>query len=374
MAASEYRVEIDRRRRLAEQPDRGHNRWHPEIPPVLRVNPGDRVTIETLDAFDGQVTPDTATDAIGRLDLNLVHPLTGPVYVDGAEPGDLLQVRLLGVEPANFGYTIQVPGFGFLRDEFPEPFIVKWQIANGYASSPDLPGVRIPGAPFPGTMGLAPSRELMREIGAREKALSAAGGFVLMPSSAGAIPASGLPAIEGLRTIPPRETAGNLDVKQLTAGASLFVPVSEPGALFSIGDAHFAQGDSECCGTAIEMNAAFKLEFNLLKGEARRRNLRRPEFSHDGYSPPENLAGPRRFYATTGMSITRDGRNRSEDVTLAVRDALLNMIDYLQDRYAYSRQQSYALCSVAVDLKVSELVDVPNVLVSAFLPLNIFDS
>src|SRR5262249_50100088 len=136
--------------------------------------------------------------------------------------------------------------------------------------------------------------------------------FVLTPSSAGAVPATGSPATEGLRTVPPRETAGNLDVKQLTAGASLFVPVSQRGALFSIGDAHFAQGDSECCGTAIEMNAAFKPAFNVLKGEARRRNLRRPEFSHDEYSPPAHLAGPRRFYATTGMSITRDGGNRSE--------------------------------------------------------------
>lgn len=274
MGASEYRIEIDRRRRLAEQPTRGHNRWHPEIPPVLRVDPGDRVTIETLDAFDGQVTPDTSAEAIGRLDLNLVHPLTGPVHVNGAEPGDVLQVRLLGVEPADFGYTILVPGFGFLRDEFPEPFIVKWKLADGFATSPDLPGVRIPGAPFPGTIGLAPSHALMREITGREQALSSAGGFVLMPSSAGAVPAVGTPATEGLRTVPPRETAGNLDVKQLTAGASLFIPVSDLGALFSIGDAHFAQGDSECCGTAIEMNAAFSLEFNVLKGEGQRRKLR----------------------------------------------------------------------------------------------------
>ncbi|HTW88513.1 MAG TPA: acetamidase/formamidase family protein [Candidatus Binataceae bacterium] len=372
MSGSEHHIQIDSGKRLAEQPTRGHNRWHPEIPPVLRVDAGDRVTIETLDAFDGQITPDSSAGDIRAIDLNLVHPLTGPVYVNGAEPGDLLEVRLLGVKPADFGYTILVPGFGFLRDEFPEPFIVKWEIANGYAHSADLPGVRISGAPFPGTIGLAPSRRLLAEITNREQALAATGGFVLTPASAGAVPSAGRPAAEGLRTIPPREIAGNLDIKQLTAGAKLFVPVSEQGALFSIGDAHFAQGDSECCGTAIEMNAAFDLEFHLLKGEARRRSLRRPEFSHDSYMPPDSLAGPRRFYATTGMSITREGQNRSEDVTLAVRDALLNMIDYLQDRYGYSREQSYALCSVAVDLKVSELVDVPNVTVSAFLPLDVF--
>ena len=354
------------------QPDKGHNRWHPAIAPVLTVKPGDRVTLETLDAFDGQITERSSAHDILKVDLNLVHPLTGPVRVEGAEVGDLLEVRLVAVEPANFGYTILVPGFGFLRDEFPEPFIVKWRLSGGYAESPDLPGVRIPGAPFPGTIGISPSERLLAEIVERERAAQERGGFALPPSAAGAVPGIEPIASQGLRTIPPRETAGNVDIKQLVAGTHLFLPVMEPGALFSIGDAHFAQGDSECCGTAIEMNAAFTVEFGLKKGEARRRNLRRAEFSHQRYNPPGGLAGPRRFYATTGIPVTRGGANRSEDVTLAVRDALLNMIDYLQDKYHYSRQQAYALCSVAVDLKVNELVDVPNALVSAFLPLDIF--
>jgi formamidase len=372
MAVRRHQITVERGKRLAAQPDKGHNRWHPAIRPALSVKPGEPVTLETLDAFDGQITEESSADDIGKVDLNLVHPLTGPVRIDGAEVGDLLEVHLLRIEPANFGYTILVPGFGFLRDEFRDPFIVKWRLSEGYAESSDLPGVRIPGAPFPGTIGIAPSQRLLAEIVDRERTVQNRGGFALPPSSAGAVPGVEPIASQGLRTIPPRETAGNMDIKQLVAGSRLLLPVVEPGGLFSIGDAHFAQGDSECCGTAIEMNAAFSMEFQLQKGEARRRNLRRAEFSHERYNPPTGLAGPRRFYATTGISVTRGGENRSEDVTLAVRDALLNMIDYIQDKYGYSRQQAYVLCSVAVDLKVSELVDVPNALVSAFLPLDIF--
>jgi formamidase len=285
VAVRNHRIQVDSGKRLAQQADKGHNRWHPAIATVLSVDSGDRVMVETLDAFDGQITEQSSAGDIRKIDLNLVHPLSGPIHVNGAEPGDLLEIHLLGVEPANFGYTILVPGFGFLRDEFPEPFIVKWRTANGYAESPDLPGVRISGAPFPGTLGLAPSSAMLAEIVERERKVAARGGFALAPVAAGAVPATEPVALEGLRTIPPRETAGNVDIKQLTAGARLFVPVFEPGALFSIGDAHFAQGDSECCGTAIEMNAAFSLEFHVHKGEASRRKLRRAEFAHDNYNP-----------------------------------------------------------------------------------------
>ena len=372
IAGNVHRVSIDLSKPLAQQPNTGHNRWHPGIPPIVRADPGDRVILPTRDAFDGQVTPATTAAEVGRLNLNVVHPLTGPVHVNGAEPGDLLEVRILDVEPASFGYTVQVPGFGFLRDEFPEPFIVKWRIADGYAESPDLPGVRIRGAPFPGTIGLAPSRELMGRIAEREQFLLERGGFVVPPSAVDAVPADDAIASEALRTIPPRETAGNLDIKQLSKGTRLMLPVWEPGALFSIGDAHFAQGDAECCGTAIEMNATFHLQFELRKGEAARRNIRDAQFAREDYFLPPELAAPRRFYATTGISLTKEGENRSEDATLAARNALLNMIDYLGHERGFSRQQAYALCSVAVDLKISELVDVPNFVVSAFLPLDIF--
>jgi formamidase len=372
IAGNVHRISVDRSQPLAAQPQVGHNRWHPDIPPVLRVQPGERVVLETLDALDGQITPSTTAAQVATVNLDVVHPLTGPVYINGAEPGDLLEINIVDVEPAEFGFTTQIPGFGFLRDVFPDSYIVHWTIADGYATAPELPGVRIPGASFPGVIGLAPSHELLQRTTAREQALLERGGAVLTPSPASAVPNDPRIAAEALRTVPPRETGGNLDVKQLSKGVRLSIPVSASGGLFSIGDAHFAQGDGECCGTAIEMAATFHLEFQVHKGLAAQRNIREVQFTRDDYYGPPELIAPRRFYATTGMSLESDGTNRSEDATLAARNALLNMIDYLGFERGLSRQQAYALASVAVDLKISELVDVPNFVVSAFLPLDIF--
>ena len=167
---SDVYIEIDRARSLAEESEKGHNRWHPDVSPVVTVAPGQVVGIETRDALDGQILPSSDAASVGRCNLDLVHPLTGPVYVEGAEPGDMLEVRVLEVRPEAFGFTVQVPGFGFLRDEFPEPYIVRWSIADGMATSDDLPGVRIPGAPFMGVIGNAPSHELLAKIEERERA------------------------------------------------------------------------------------------------------------------------------------------------------------------------------------------------------------
>jgi formamidase len=275
------------------------------------------------------------------------------------------------MRPAAFGYTVQVPSFGFLRDAFPDPHIVKWAIADGVAQSADLPGMRIPDGSFVGVIGVAPSRELREAVTRREAAPAARGGMALPPETQGAVPAD--PAIAGsaLRTIPPRENGGNMDIKQLSKGARLHLPVFVDGALFSVGDAHFAQGDGEACGTAIEMAATIVVRFSLWKGEAGRPGIRFPRFARDDYYFPPELAAPRRFLATTGMSVRADGTNESEDTTQSARNALLAMIDLLVER-GWSRQQAYAICSVTVDLKISELVDVPNMIVSAFLPLDIF--
>jgi formamidase len=364
-------IRIDRSKALAEEPGTGHNRWHPDIPPVIHCDPGDEVILETRDAFDGQLGPDTSRDDVAAANLDRVHPLTGPVYVDGAEPGDLLDIEILDVEPDRYGYTVQVPGFGFLRDEFPEPFKVNWDIADGWATSADLPGVRIPGAPFMGTIGLSPGHELLGATTAREQELLDRGGFVLPPLAASAVPSDPHIATHALRTIPPREQAGNVDIKQLSKGAHLLIPVDTPGALFSAGDAHFAQGDSETCGTAIEMGATLHVRFQVRTGEAAQKRISHPRFTRQDYYVPPEFAAPRRFYATTGISVTREGVDHSEDVSLAARNALLNMIDHLSER-GWSPQQGYAICSVAVDLKISQLVDVPNMLVSAFLPEDIF--
>jgi formamidase len=368
-----HEIRIDFSVPLAAEPDTGHNRWHPDIPPRVRCQPGDEVVLETRDALDGVITADSTVDDMAKIELGLIHPLTGPVYVEGAEPGDILVTEILDVAPPPFGFTTHIPGFGFLRDVFPEPYLVKWEMADGWATTPDIPGIRIPGAPFMGTIGLAPDRELMARITAREQDLLERGGFVLPPDPAGAVPSDPTIAGEALRTIPPRETAGNVDIKQLCARTRLLMPVWTEGALFSAGDAHFAQGDCETCGTAIEMQSTLRVRFDLRKGQAVERGIRDLAFERDDYVVDPRFQAPQRFFASTGISVSREGRNEAEDLTLAARNALLNMIDHLGYEYGYSRQQAYSICSVAVDLKVSELVDVPNFVVSAFLPLAIFD-
>ena len=373
---AEHVIAIDPSKPLADQPDTGHNRWHEAIEPVLEVEPGDTVVYETRDAFDGQLHPGSTDQDVGGLALGPVHPLTGPVFVKGAEPGDLLEAELLEIEPDpwdQWGYTSEVPGFGFLRDDFPEPYIVHWQLhGKDYADSEQLPGVRISCHPFLGTFGLAPSADLRGAATRREAAVADRGGMALPPDAEGAVPAGGPVAGEGLRTVPPRETAGNTDIKQTTPGVTMLLPVYAEGALVSTGDVHYAQGDCEACGTAIEMRSRAHLRYNLRKGEAAERGIRDLQFFRDDYFASPELAAPKRFHATTGICVSRDGQNESEDATLAARNALLNMIDYLGTR-GFDPQQAYALCSCAVDLRISQTVDVPNFLVTALLPLDIFD-
>ena len=224
----EHVISIDPTRQLAEEPDTGHNRWHEDLHPALEVDPGDTVIYETRDAFDGQLGPGSTADDVANLDLNLVHPLTGPVYVRGAEPGDLLEIQVQEIEAdpwEQWGYTVEVPGFGFLRDEFEEPFIVHWRLrGNEYAESDELPGVRIRCNPHLASVGLAPSAELRRAATEREAEIADRGGFSLPPEPAGAVPAGDI-AEEAIRTVPPREVGGNLDIKQLSPGATVLIPV-----------------------------------------------------------------------------------------------------------------------------------------------------
>ncbi|MCP2132554.1 acetamidase/formamidase family protein [Bradyrhizobium ottawaense] len=356
---------------LSGQVGNGHNRWHPHIKPRIRIASGTQVEIETLDGFDGQIGPGMKCEEIPHLDMGRIHPLTGPVYVEGAVPGDLLAVHIDEVVPAKTGFTFVFPGFGFLRDVFGKPHVLHWEMANGFAQSEQLPGVRIPGAPFMGVMGLAPSLDLLKRINAREADLAARGGFVLLPDVNAAVPSGPEIASLAMRTIAPHETGGNVDIKQLVAGSTLYLPVDVEGGLFSVGDAHFAQGDGESCGSAVETSATLVARFEVLKGEAARRKQIYPTFSNRG---GVHTAYPKGYYATTGTCIRQDGRNEAEDLTLAARNALLNMVDHIVDAHGYTREQAYCLCSVAVDLRISQAVDVPNVIVSAFLPQHIFES
>jgi formamidase len=195
--------------------------------------------------------------------------------------------------------------------------------------------------------------------------------MALPPDPGGAVPASGAAATHGLRTLPPRENGGNFDVKQLTRGSRLYLPVAVDGALFSTGDGHYAQGDGEVCVTAVEMGATCVVRFRVHKGEAARRGIRFPRFAHGEYFTDPRWAAPRRFVATMGMPVDAQGKNHGEDLNLACRNALLAMLDLIQER-GFSREQAYVIASVAVDLRISNVVDVPNVVVSALLPEDIF--
>jgi formamidase len=370
--AARHRLDVDAALPLIDDPTNGHNRWHPAIPPVLDVEPGESVVFQLRDGLDVQIRPDSTADDVTTMDLNRGHPMTGPVRIQGAEPGDLLDVEILDITPADWGFTIIMPRLGALDYRFGEPFLVKWDLRGGVARSAELPGIAIPGEPFLGVIGVAPSPERVRLITAREQALLDTGALVMPPDALSAVPRAGVAATEGLRTVPPRENGGNMDIKQLTAGTRVTFVVEVPGALLSVGDPHFAQGDGESCGVAIEMAAETTLRFGLRKADHVSWRPTSPVFEFT--TRPGKAPAERRYIATTGISLDRDGSNHFLDVFMAARNALDELVDYLVAERGYTENQAYVLVSVAADLKISEIVDVPNALVSAVLPLDIFEA
>jgi formamidase len=356
------RLSLDWSRPLAAEPGSGHNRWHPDLEPLARVAPGEEVVLACRDGIDGQLGPGAGPADVLALDLGLGHPLTGPVWVEGAAPGDLLEVEILAVEPADRGVTAIYPGFGLLPDEFSEPFLAHWQLADGRARSEQIPGVAVPCDPFPGVVGVAPSHELLGRVRAREEALRERGGPVADQLPERAVPSS---AAGGLRTIPPRETGGNLDVRALVAGSRIWFPVHAEGALLSIGDLHAAQGDGEVCGFGIEVAGTIAVRVGLGRSPARL-----PRF------PVCEIPGrpARRSYVALGMPIAGDGRNEPMDLTLSARNALRELIAWLGSEHGLTREQAYVLASVAADLRIAEAVDVPNPVVAAVCPLDIFEA
>jgi formamidase len=365
-------VSVDWNRPLRDQPHIGHNRWHPGIRPIARVKPGELISIGTLDSTDAQVQRHHTHSDIASCDFNRVHPLTGPFYIEGAEPGDLLEVEVIDIVPQPYGYTLQFPGFGYLREDFDQPYVLHWDIKDRFATCPDLPRIRIPAMTHMGVMGVAPSIDLLKDIRAREQELFDRGGNVRLPDPHSAIPSDPLIAKDGIRTISPHECGGNLDIKHLTKGGTLRIPVYVEGALFSAGDAHYCQGDGEVCGTPIETGATMVARFGLLKQKARLQGIRDVQFFRNDYYAPPEFAAPRRFFATTGLSHNPQGTSQAEDLNIAARNALRNMVQYLVAEHGLTRQQAYAICSICVDLKISQVVDAPNFLVSAVLPLDIF--
>jgi formamidase len=385
-----------------------HNRWHPDIPPAASADPGDTVVFETRDAFDNPFNRNSTPATVAAANLNLIHPLTGPLHVRGARRGDVLAVTMVDVQPGpdRFGYTVAVPGFGFLRDVFTDPAIAHWELGNKgggvarFATSRDLPGVRLPLHGFAGTIGVELGLPEIEVAFSREEELRAKQGFVLPPEPADAVPAqlcgpTGRAKDRCLRTIPPRENGGNTDVKQMVKGTTLLFPCFIDGCGLSVGDVHWAQGDGEVSGTAIEMNAVVTVKVEIRRQmaaaignwpllESNRSGVLK-DLEPDDFiatmgipvKPAGVVMAPELWIDVNSNHLLRPLRNESEDVTLAARDALLKMIALLTGPVSpapkrLTAEQAYLLCSVACDLKISNLVDVPNYVVSDFLHLDVF--
>jgi formamidase len=365
------------------------NRYHPAIPTVARAQPGDHVVFHTRDALDSDLTLDSNADDVLALDLTLVHPMTGPVHVVGAERGDVLAVTLVDIEPDQYGYTVIVPGFGFLRDEFTEPFLVNWRVDRLHAVSDQMPGVAVPYEAFMGSVGVLPGEEEVLAWREREADLAAVGGIALPPEPTGALPTEicgpeGSHADECLRTIPPRENGGNMDVQQMQVGTTVLLPCFVDGCGLFVGDVHYAQGDGEVSGTAIEMGAVVTVRVEIRENVA------------DAVPSPQVEGGdqirqiePTSFHQTIGFPLKDAGEvpiyhtyldseplaplaNLSEDLTLAARNALTDMLDHIVREHGLTREQAYILASVAVDLRVGQVVDVPNYVVTAVLNEDVF--
>lgn len=292
--------------------EKTHNKFSRTIPPVLRVPSGAVVEVFTKEASDGQFTPASGPEAIATLEFDPIHPLTGPVYVEGAAPGDVLAVDLLEIEIGDWGWAAVVPGFGFLADSFPQPWVRTWRFGENKESVRFTDGVELPLRPFAGVMGVAPDTDSL------------------------------------LVTIPPRANGGNMDNPHLVAGTTVYFPVFVEGALFSVGDTHAVQGDGEISGTAIEAPMRIVYRVRVVKGG---RRIQEPQYETDEY------------YATTGFAPTIDE---------AARKAANYMIDYLVEEHGLERTEAYVLASLAADFKITETVDIPNMLVAMHVPKSIF--
>lgn len=300
-------------------PEQIHFRWDNALAPALTISSGDTVRFTLHENSAGQITAKSKAEAVARLDRNLTYPLGGPICVRDAAPGDALEVEVLKLQPAEWGWTAVMPGFGLLRDELPGPYLVHWNLRNRRTAR-GIRGAAVPIEPFCGVMGVAPD-----EVGS-------------------------------FHPTPPGKFGGNMDIRHLTVGTTLLLPVWVPGALFSCGDCHSAQGDGEVCGFGIETSMRATLRFRLRK----RLQLTSPAFvAPNGLTPRSDRRG---YYVTTGIAP-----DLMEGAQIAVRQ----MIAYLAQTYRLSRLDAYVLCSVAVDLKISEVVDQPNWIVSAYLPRGI---
>jgi acetamidase/formamidase len=301
-------------------PDRVHFRWDDRLTPVLTIAPGDTVVYDLRDVTDGQIGPRSSSDILGRLDWDRVYALAGPLAVEGAEPGDTHEIEVLDLHTRGWGWTGTIPGFGLLAEDFNEPYLHIWDLSDGRtARFHDI--ARIPLRPFCGTMGVTPRTP------------------------------------EPLPVMPPGHFGGNVDCRDLVVSSRLYLPVQVQGALFSVGDPHAAQGDGEVCVSALECPMSGAFRFHLHKGVAHRT----PHFRTPG--PLRSGIEDAGYYATMGVG---------PDLMGAAKEAVRAMVDHIARTYRLEPIDAYLLASVVVDLKISEVVDQPNWIVSAYLPLSIF--
>jgi len=300
-----------------------HYGWNNANEPAIRIAPGETVEFRPLDSSGAQLSANSTVADIARLDFARVNPVAGPVHVDGAEPGDALKVTLLDFTTSGWGWTANIPGFGLLAEDFTEPALHIWKYdSTTLAPAMYGPGGRVPLKPFCGTIGLAPAEAGTHSI------------------------------------VPPRRMGGNMDIRDLCAGTELYLPVEVAGGLFSVGDTHATQGDGEVCGTAIESPCILAARFDLVKAA----NLPFPRFTTPG--PVARHFDVKGYEATTGIA---------PDLMDATKAAVRGMIDLLSSRYRMSAVEAYMLCSVCADLRISEVVDVPNWVVSFYFPRVVFE-
>ncbi len=304
------------------RPDAFNYVWDNSIEPALEIEPGDHVEFHVRDASDEQITSSSTSADVERLDFTHVNPVSGPVFVKGAKPGDVLEVEILEFIPQNWGWTAIIPGFGLLQEEFPEPWLRISAVDRDRARVLWADGITLPYRPFPGTIGVAPAEPGEHSI------------------------------------VPPSRFGGNIDVKHLRPGTTLWLPVGVEGALFSIGDTHATQGDGEVCGTAIETAMDVILRLSI-----------RDDFSIE--TPHYRL--PRGALAATEQSAFHVATGVAPDLHAATRQAVHESMDFLCARHGLDREEAYALCSVAGDLRIHEVVDAPNWVVGMFLPEDTFE-
>ncbi|CAK4032157.1 formamidase [Lecanosticta acicola] len=366
-----------------------HNRWHPDIPVYGKIKNNETVKIECVDWTGGQIGNNDSANDMRDVDLTKIHYLTGPFEIETAEPGDILLVEIQDVQPLEnqpWGFTgvfAKKNGGGFLDEIYPEPAKAIWDFEGIHCSSRHIPGVRFAGLIHPGILGCAPSAEVLKTWNDREGELITACSHMdrdvaKPPEPMNVHVGTGDAAVkekvgrEGARTIPGRpEHGGNCDIKNLSRGSKVYLPVHVPGAKFSVGDLHFSQGDGEIsfCG-AIEMAGVITINFKVIKNGMKDLGLKSPIYIP---GPVEPQFGPGRYIYFEGFSVDEKGKQHYMDATVAYRQTCLRVIEYLR-RFGYSDYQVYLLLSCApVQGHIAGIVDIPNACTTLGVPIDIFD-